>query len=133
MQQPEALGDGLGTAAGQTMVQQRRTERLEDGMDGIQRGVGVLMDDLHTLAIDLEVTLGQRPDIAALVQYAAGGGANQPRDHLAGRGLATAALAHQAQDLAGGDRKRYIVDRMNRAAGRAKGAAGAIELNQWCA
>src|SRR5262249_18712186 len=79
----------------------------------VQRAVGVLEDHLHAPAQRDQVAPLHAVDVLAVEQDLAGGRLLQPQDAAAGRGLAAAALAHQAQRLAAADREVDAVDRLH--------------------
>ena len=91
-------------------------DRLADPHSGIERGVGVLKDNLHLLAELTErmtVGGGDVDQLRSLVafdlssqQHASGGGFDQPQDAPGGGGFAATRLSHQPQGGAPRDIKR---------------------------
>ena len=73
---------------------------LDDGLAGVNAGVGVLEDDLQILAQGTELPLADLGDILALVDDLSGGGLHQAEDASAQGGLAAAGFAHYADGLA---------------------------------
>ena len=94
---------GPHVALGLAVDLQGLADDVEDGHAGIQRGEGVLKDDLHLAAQFLQAGLVQLGHINHLIalaeEHLAGGWLVGPQDHAAGGGLAAAALAHQAERL----------------------------------
>ena len=76
---------------------------LDDGLAGIEAGIGVLEDDLEVLPELPQLPAAQLHDVAAVVEDLAGGGLDEPDDGAAQGGLAAAGLAHDAHGLLGVD------------------------------
>ena len=129
-QEPRDLRHGVGAPARQTMVQQGRTERLIDRVDRVERGIRVLVDDLHGLAVHLERALRQRPDVAALEEHPPTAGSHQPGHHLARGRLPAAAFPDQTEHLARHHGERDVVHGLQHAARRCEAAAHVVELDQ---
>ena len=92
-------------------------------MPRVQRGVGVLEDDLHVAAQRTQVVAVHAPDVGALEPDLARAGLDQPQDAAAGRRLAAARFAHQAQGLALADVEADAVDGVNLVDGAREDAA----------
>ena len=93
---------------------QRLADDRADRHARIERGVGVLEDDLHVAR--QRPQLGRRlsaSDVAALEPDLARSRLDQAQDAAAGRRLAAARLADQAQRLAGSNLEADPVDRMH--------------------
>ena len=73
---------------------------LAHRLPGVQRGVGVLKNELHVLTHTAHLAQTQLPDVLALEEYLPGGGFDEPEDSAPGGGLSAARLPHQAQGLA---------------------------------
>ncbi len=104
-----------GGAAGK-MDGDRLADALLDGVARVQRFVGILEDDLRLAAEGEQGACGPRAvELAdALEADLAAGRLMQLEQRHAGRRLAAAALADQAQHLAGADREADAVDRLER-------------------
>ena len=93
---------------------QRVFERAEDRESRIERGMRVLEDDLQALAVGVELALAERGEVVAarraVVDDLAVGGADELQDRLAQRGLAAAAFADKAEDLAAVDVDVHAID-----------------------
>ena len=94
----------------QVMQLERLAQDLADGHPRIERGVGILKDDLRLAAEAAELLGIHRQQIAAFEADAAGVGLDQPQHQPAHRRLAAAGLADQRQRLAGLDNKTHAVD-----------------------
>src|SRR5205085_8818083 len=80
---------------------QRLTENLAHGHARIERGIGVLEDDLHGAPERAHLVLAELEDIPAGETYGAGGRLDQAQ-HQPSRGrLAATRLAHERERLAG--------------------------------
>ncbi len=66
----------------------------------VERAVGVLEDDLHVAADGPQLRGPQVGDVVAVEHDAAGRRLEQPQDRAAGRGLAAAAFADEAERFA---------------------------------
>src|SRR5438067_6274199 len=109
---------------------ERRGQRLEDRPRGIERGVRILMHQLHRAPEGREIVSPLAPDILALVQEAPARREEDAREHPAGGRLAAAALADDADGLSGGDRQRHAVDRGDRPAGHLERPTHVVELDE---
>ena len=72
---------------------------VADGHARVQRGVGILEDDLHLAAQGLEFGGAQVEDILPVEEDRACRGRDQAQDGAGDGGLAAAGLAHQAEGL----------------------------------
>ncbi len=79
----------------------------------VQRGIGVLEDDLQLAAPGPHLLAREAVDALAVDADLAGGRVDQLEDRLAGGRLAAAALADEPQGLALGDVEGDAVDRMD--------------------
>ena len=93
----------------------------------VQRGVGVLKDHLHALAVGLHLPVIQVRDLRAAAEDAPGVRLVDLQDGAAQRALAAAALAHQTHGLAAPDGERHAVDGVHHAL-LAEGARLDVEL-----
>ena len=98
-------------AADQAMALQRVAQHIADRMRRVERGIRVLVNDLHQLAIARECLGSHAEDVLATKQDAPSSRPLQTGHHLAGGRLAAAAFANQADDFALGNRERDVVDR----------------------
>ena len=103
------------------MDDQRLGDDLLDRHARIERAEGVLEDRLGAAAKAAQRRVGRARDVLAVEEDAAGGGLVQPQHEIADRALARAGLADEAQHLAGLDRERDAVDRLQAAGRRAAG------------
>jgi len=76
----------------------------------IERGVGILEDDLHVAAQRAQRLAVEPRDLGALEPDLAGTGLDQPQDAAAGRRLAAARFAHQPQCFAGSNVEADAID-----------------------
>ena len=104
----------------QPMQAQRFGQRLADGEARVQRGVGILEDDLHVAAQVAQRAAGQATHVAAGEADRALGGLDQAQYQAAGRRLAAARFPHQRQRLA----RRHVE---GKAVDRAHGTDGTLE------
>ena len=82
--------------AHQTVLTHRLTDDLAHGHTGLQRGEGILKDDLHLRAHIPHFLVREGIHVLTVKQHlTAGLFAGQTQDGAAGGGLATAGLAHQ--------------------------------------
>src|SRR5438270_5985055 len=95
------------------LVGEPLADDLADGQPRVQGGVRVLEDDLHVRTRLLQVSAVHLQQIAAVELDAAGRGLDQPQQQTAGRGLAAAGLAYEAEDLAFLDVERNPVYRFD--------------------
>src|SRR5256885_7955096 len=123
-------GERLPSRAGLLVAEEGRRKRLKYGARRIERGVGILMNQLHRAPETREVGALRLPDVLPLVEKPAAGGPEQPRQEPAGGGLAAAALTDEADRLAGIERERHRVHGGDRAIGSLERAADAVELDE---
>lgn len=83
-----------------------------DRFPGVERGVGVLEDDLHLLAQGQSLFPVRREDVLSPVEQLSVAALEQTHDDIAHRALAAAALTHQTQRLAGIDVEADVVHRV---------------------
>jgi hypothetical protein len=76
----------------------------------VERGIGILEDDLHVAAHPPQVALAEVGDLLALEAHRAPGRVHQAEHEAAGRRLAAARFAHQRQGLAAGDLEAHVLD-----------------------
>ena len=84
---------------GDVLDAQRRAHDRADGVAGVQRRVRVLEDHLYVPPQRAHLARGDVRDVAALEHDLPAGGLQQPGHEPAGRRLAAARLADQAQRL----------------------------------
>ena len=96
---------------------------IQAGHARIQRGEGILEDDLELAAKLAHLFFLDGSDILALVQNAARGGVQKPDQEPAGGGLSAAGFAHQAQGFAVHNFKGQPVDRLDHQLFGAQGVA----------
>ncbi len=106
-----------------------------DRIERIEAGQRVLEDGADPRAAHLaHLLVGQLVDAPSFEPDLAGGDAarrlEQADDGIAGQRLAGARFAHHAQDLAGRDVERHVVDREQRAAPRREFDAQVLDLEQ---
>src|SRR5438105_1721360 len=116
--QPDLAGQHLdpvveGAALRDAVILQRLADDVADPEARVQRGVGVLKDDLQLAAIGAHLAPRQLVDALAIDADLAGGRLDQFEDRLARGRLAAAAFADEAQGLALRDVERDTVDRMH--------------------
>ena len=97
--------------------QQRGRDGLADRHTGVQRGKGVLENDLHIPAHVLHLRLVKGQHVLALEVHMAGCGLVQAEDGAAHGGFSAAGLAHHAQGLARGEGEADVVHRVEHAVG----------------
>ena len=98
------------------MDDERLLQDLRDRHQGVQGSEGVLEDHLHVPADPAELMAGVVGDVLAREVNAAAGRSQEAKDQAAGGRLAAAALADQAERLAGLDGQVDAVDRVDRVA-----------------
>ena len=98
----EQMNDSLFffAAARETMYFNTLADDRPHAHPRIQRGVGVLKDELHPAAQGAQLASTERGEIAALEHYAAGGRLEQAKNEAAESRFARAGLADEAQGLA---------------------------------
>ena len=95
-------------------VSERLAQRVADGVHGVQGAVRVLehaLESLGRVTAHLAGEGGAIGDVDAPEIDASRGGCRQAEDAASDRGLAGAALAHDADRLAGGDTERHAAQR----------------------
>ena len=100
-------------AAGELVDDQRLADDAADAHARVQRGVRVLEDHLHLAAEEAQLVALDAAEVAAVEEHLAGGGPVELEDGAAGRRLAAAAFADQAQRLAAADEEGDAVDRLH--------------------
>src|SRR5919107_2547361 len=118
----------LGARLREIVAPQRRAQDLRHVAYRVQRGVGVLMDDLDRPPKALFLRFRERVDLLVPVEHPALGRLEQARSHSSRGGLAAPALAHQAQGLARLYSERHVVDGLYLLAARTVGAARVLKL-----
>ncbi len=113
----------------QPMAQKGGAENPGHLMHRVQRGVRVLVDDLHGLAIALKIP-PHGPNVLPLEENLAAGRPEQASDHLARGRLAAATLPHQADNLALVDVQGDVVHRLDDTVGLAEGAADVLQTDK---
>ena len=93
----------------QNIITQSDADQLIDGLSGVQRGIGILEDQLHILAGKAQLLLVHLIDVLALEQDLTGGGLYQTQNGTAGSGLAAAGLTNQTQGLTLFDGKADVI------------------------
>ena len=97
-----------------TLVDIMDDQRLDDLLEGvearIERGIGVLENDLHVAPHGAHLSLVKLQDIATLEPHFSGMRLGEAQDGTTGGGFARAGFAHQRQRLAATDREAHIVD-----------------------
>ena len=83
------------------------------GHSGIQRGKGILKDDLQFLAQGPQLPAGKLGNIPPLIQNLAGSGLQKPDQQPAGGGLAAARFPRQAQGFPLQNGEGNVVDRLH--------------------
>src|SRR3954466_7135398 len=129
----EELDRGRGRraiAAHALVVEERRHERLRDRPRRIERCVRILMHELDGLAESAKVVALLSPDVGALEEERSTRGTDQTGEESAGRGLAAATLAHDAEDLGGVERERDAVHGRHLAEWRAERTRDVVELDE---
>src|SRR5712691_6760405 len=92
---------------------QRLADDCADFHARVERGIGILEDDLHVAAQRTERCAGEGGDVSAVKPDFAGGRLGQPQDAAPGRRFAAAGFADKTERLAGGDLEADPVDRMH--------------------
>lgn len=97
----EELRDALlaSRAAGEFVDVERFTDDVLDGHAGIERGVGVLEDDLHAAAHFFEIVSIEGSEISTIEGDLARGGFGKAEDGSANCGFAAATFADKAQSF----------------------------------
>ena len=89
---------------------QRAREGRADAAARVQRGVGVLEDDLQVAPLGPEGGAGEAHEVHVLEERPARGGIDEAHEHAGQRGLAAAGLADQSERLALRQLERHAVD-----------------------
>ena len=93
------------------MGPERLADRAADPDPRVERGVGVLEDDLHRSAERAQVRAASIEDAAVLQEDVSARHRHEPHDRAADRRLARSALLDEAQAVrAGGQRQVHAVD-----------------------
>ncbi len=108
-----AIRAARAAAFGEAVVGQRLADDLARGLARVERGVGVLEDDLEVTAMAMHLAPAETEELLTLEAHAAGGGLDQPQYDLARGRLAAAGLADQAERLGATDREGDAVDRQH--------------------
>ena len=87
--------------------------QIADRLARVERGIGVLEHHLHLAAQLAQLVMVGAGDILAFEPHLARRRLGQPQDRATGRGLATAALADQAEGFATADIEADAVDRLD--------------------
>src|SRR3954468_20081324 len=116
--QPDALEDVSDARAALLRVADAvHAQRLADDVAGrharIERRERILKDDLHLPSVGAQLRLGEMRDIRAVDLDLPRSRLDQPQDRATNGGLAAAGLAHQRERLAGADRERHAIDRID--------------------
>src|SRR5207237_6498467 len=90
-------------AAGQPVALRRLADDVPDGHPRVERGIGVLEDDLHVPAQPAQLFLAELEDVPSLEERLAGRRLLEPEDHPAGRRLAAAGTSPARDVLARAD------------------------------
>ena len=111
--QAQQFLDPFTAACGRNQVVQAQGlgQDLAHGHARIERGIGILKDDLRVAAEGAQLVRVQGQEIAALEANVAGIRLDQPQHQPAHGGFAAAGLADQRQRLAGIDAEADAVDR----------------------
>ena len=104
-------------AGGETVQPQRLAQRLADREARIERGVGILEDDLHVAPQMAQVAATERAHVPAGEADRPRRRFDEPQHHAAGRRLAAARFAHERQRLARRHVEGEAVDGPHRADG----------------
>jgi hypothetical protein len=105
---------------------QRLAQRLANRVAGVERGVGVLEDVLHTPAIRAKMLAFKPPNVSAFEEDPTGGRSMQADNGSRQRRFAASRLADKPQDLAFFHPQANIVNRRERAALRPAESDGQI-------
>ena len=92
------------------MHPQRLVQDLAHGHARIERGIGVLKNDLHVPAQTAQFVLVEVGDLLALEAHRARRRVHQAQDQASGGRLAAAGFADQRQRLAAGDLEADVLD-----------------------
>ncbi len=84
-----------------------------DGDTRVERGIGILEDDLHLAAKIAQIVACHRRHFPSFELYRAGGRIHEPENRAPRRGLATAGFPHQSQGLPLADSEADIVDSLD--------------------
>jgi hypothetical protein len=125
-EQPAHPGLRLG-AAGDAVHQERLHDREAHREARVQRGEGVLEDELDVAPQRLQLALRQRQHVAALELDLPALAVDQAQQRAAGGRLAAARLAHQRQRFAGVEVEADLLDRVHAALHAAEKAAAHVE------
>ena len=93
------LGKDLLPAHLRVMDLEGLRQDLVNGLSGVQRGVGILENDLHLAADGAHILAAQGRQLRALEGDRAGSGLDQVQHQPPGGGLAAAGLTHHTQGL----------------------------------
>ena len=115
----------LGARRGELMDDQRLADDRADRHARVERGVGILEDDLHVAAQRAQRLAVERDDALAFEPHLARGRLDEPQDAAPGGRLAAAGFADEPQRLAGADLEADTVDRVHLLAGAARESAAA--------
>lgn len=89
-------------------------ERLGDDVfysaTGVERGEGILKDDLHIASELPHFTAADADEIVALVKNRSGGGFDEAQDQSAERALPGAGFANESERFAGMNLERNVID-----------------------
>ena len=99
----------LGAVCGQAEVVDGLGDDVARAQARVQRGIGILPDELHLLDVGAALLGGEGGDVLSLVEDLAARRAVDVQKHLADGGLAAAALAHDAERLALGHGEGDVV------------------------
>src|SRR5215472_6992122 len=120
----------LSTIPRKAMVPQRGCQRIEHGVDRVQRRVRILVDVLHSAAVRAEAIAVHRPDVLTLEADGPGRWTIQSgRDLRAGR-LAGTALTNQTNDLTFTDLERDVVNGADFTGATAKDLRNMVQRQQ---
>jgi hypothetical protein len=90
--------------------EERLGDDVFDAEAGIERGEGILKDDLHIAAQAAQVGVAGGEQIAVFEADAAGSGLDEAKNHASERALAGTGFTDQSESFAGMDVKRNLVD-----------------------
>ncbi len=95
------------------MQQQRLRQDVEHAHAWIERGIGILEDDLHLPPLAPEIGSGERQDALARQPHVARRRLDQAQREAAERGLAAARFADKCQRLAPRQREGDLLHRLH--------------------
>src|SRR5918995_5978605 len=101
------------SSSGEAMGPHRLADDPADAVARIERGEGVLEDDLHAAPEGTELAFAAVSDVLAVEDDAARGRLVEPQDRAPDRRLAASRLTHQSERLAAPDLERHVVDGLN--------------------